>query len=404
MGPAHSTLLAEETVVSSASLSPGRSPTLPTAESRPPRSTPVGDPPPPPQGASFDRLAFVGEDARAAGLSERASQFIVQSRRESTRAVYNSRLEAFFAWCEEKGISPRSASVGAIADFLISLFDKGRSLPTIRGYRSAIAAVHRGFSDGSGVSNSPFLTHLLKSFFLKRPANRRLTPAWGLPLVLDALAKPPFEPLCKASLHHLSIKTAFLIAIASGQRRSSIHALSNAPGHIRWERHGVRLIPKPSFIAKNQTDSSGAIEVFLSPLSEFSSVKEDKVWCPVRALKWYLDRTKVFRKNDQLFLISRQPYSPASRETISRWLVEAIQAAGPEALLSENPPKAHETRSISTSWALFQGIPLEDIMKAAFWRSPTSFTSFYLKDVPSGDVRFASSVLRAASSSLPAPR
>ena len=236
--------------------------------------------------------------------------------------------------------------VGSVADFLISLFDKGRSLSTIRGYRSAIAAVHRGFADGSGVSNSPFLTHLLKSFFLKRPANRSLTPAWSLPLVLDALSKPPFEPLAKASLHHLSVKTAFLIAIASGQRRSSIHALSTAPGHIRWERHGVRLIPHPSFIAKNQSESSGSVEVFLRPMSEFSSVKEDRSWCPVRALKWYLDKTKAFRKSDQLFLISRQPFSPASRETISRGIVEAIQAAGSEALLSENPPRAHDTRSI----------------------------------------------------------
>ena len=402
--PSHSTLLAEETVVSSSSLSPGRSTTLPSEESRPHCSAPVGGPPSSSSGSSFNRLAFVGEDARTAGLSERASQFIVQSRRESTRAVYNSRLEAFFAWCEEKGISPRSSSVGAIADFLISLFDKGRSLSTIRGYRSAIAAVHLGFSDGSGVSNSPFLTHLLRSFFLKRPANRSLTPSWSLPLVLDALAKPPFEPMSKASLHHLSIKTAFLIAIASGQRRSTIQALSTAPGHIRWENHGVRLVPRPSFIAKNQTDSSGAIEVFLSPLSEFSSVKEDKTWCPVRALKWYLDKTRVFRKDDQLFLISRHPFSPASRETVSRWIVEAIQAAGSEALLSENPPKAHDTRSVSTSWALFQGVPLEDILRAAFWRSPNSFTSFYLKDVPSGEVRFASSGLRAASSSLPAPR
>ena len=243
-----------------------------------------------------------------------------------------------------------------------------------------------------------------RSFFLQRPANRQLTPPWSLTLVLDALAKPPFEPMCKASLHHLSIKTAFLIAIASGQRRSTIHALSTAPGHIRWERQGVRLIPKISFIAKNQSDSSGSIEVFLSPLSDFSSVKEDKSWCPVRALKWYLDRTKVFRKDDQLFLISRQPFSPASRETISRWIVEAIQAAGSEALLSGNPPRAHDTRSISTSWALFQGSPLEDIMRAAFWRSPNSFTSFYLKDVPSGEARFATSVLRAASSSLSSPR
>ena len=329
----------------------------------------------------------------------------MQSRRLSTRSVYNSRLEAFYVWCEERGVSPRSSSVGEIADFLISLFDQGRSLSTIRGYRSAIAAVHPGFADGSGVSSSPLLSSILRAFHLKRPQNRRLTPSWSLPKVLEALAQPPYEPLSEASLHHLSIKTAFLLAIASGQRRSTLHALSVAPGHLRWEREGVRLIPNSTFIAKNQSESSGTVEIVLKSLKEFSSIVEDKVWCPVRALKWYVDKTRGIRNDhDQLFLISRQPFSPASRETISRWIVEAIRAAGSEALLSEDPPKAHDTRSISTSWALFQGVPLEDILRAAYWRSPSSFTSFYLRDIPSGEASFATSVLRAASSSLPAPR
>ena len=61
--------------------------------------------------------------------------------------------------------------------------------------------------------------------------------------MLDALARPPFEPLCSATLLHTSFKTAFLMAFAAGQRRSSLHALSVAPGHIHWEGRGVRLIP-----------------------------------------------------------------------------------------------------------------------------------------------------------------
>ena len=224
-------------------------------------------------------------------------------------------------------------------------------------------------------------------------------------MVLRALAQPPFEPLSKASLHHLSVKTAFLLAIASGQRRSTLHALSVAPGHLRWERQGVRLVPNSTFVAKNQCESSGTVEIVIESLKEFSSVVEDKVWCPVRALKWYVDKTKGIRNDhDQLFLISRHPFSPASRETTSRWIVEAIRSAGPEALLSGETPKAHDTRGISTSWALFQGVPWEDIMRAAYWRSSSSFISFYVKDIPSGEASFGSSVLRAASSSLPAPR
>ena len=94
------------------------------------------------------------------------------------------------------------------------------------------------------------------------------------------------------------------------------------------------------------------------------------------------------------------PFCPASREFISRWIVDAFQAAGPEALLAEGRAKAHDTRSISTSWSLFQGVGLDDILKATFWQSPNSFTSFYLRDVPSGDVLFATASLRAASAAI----
>ena len=58
--------------------------------------------------------------------------------------------------------------------------------------------------------------------------------------------------------------------------------------------------------------------------------------------------------------------------------MEAIKAAGPDALVSDITPHAHDTRSISTSWALFQGVPIEEIHKAAYWRSPNSFISFIL--------------------------
>ena len=381
----------------------GRRASAPSTEVRSSISTSLGVPASAAISPSLDCLAALGEDARDLGLSDRAAHFVAESRRDSTLGLYNSRLGLFSEWCTEHSVEPRTAPVGSVADFLVSMFDKGRSLSTIRGYRSAIAAVHRGFSDGSNVSNSNLLTRLLRSFFLKRPPVKKLAPSWSLPAVLDALSKPPFEPMAKASLLNLTIKTVFLVAIASGQRRSSLHALCITPGHIRWERRGVRLIPTPSFIAKNQTATSGSVEIFLAPISSFSSVTEDKVWCPVRALRWYTNRTKQIRTSDQLFVISREPFSAASRDTLSRWIVDAISAAGEAALLTDARPKAHDTRGIGTSWALFQGVHLDDILRAAFWRSANSFTSFYLKDIPSGEERFASSALKAAAAASVSP-
>ena len=36
---------------------------------------------------------------------------------------------------------------------------------------------------------------------------------------------------------------------------------------------------------------------------------------------------------------------------------------------------------MSTSWAHLLGVSIPDIMKAACWKNPTTFTSCYLKDV-----------------------
>ena len=58
--------------------------------------------------------------------------------------------------------------------------------------------------------------------------------------------------------------------------------------------------------------------------------------------------------------------------------------------------KAHDTRSLATSWALLQGVDLKQIMRAAFWSTETTFTSFYLKDVLSAETAFSLSLLNAA--------
>ena len=398
-GGANSTLVAEEELVPRTGRPTSGPPEDPAPSARPDSAADIADSAPTAERAAPDCVAIIRRTGTQAGLSDRAAALVASSRRVSTCETYNSRLAGFFHWCESHGVDPRSAPVHHIADFLIALFDKGRTISTIKGHRSAIAAIHSGFADGTCVSTAPCLSNIMRALFLQRPPVRKLLPSWSLPTVLEALSKAPFEPLAEASLRNLTIKTVFLVAIASGQRRSALHALSSAPGHIRWERTGVRLIPNPSYIAKNQTASSALVEIFLQPISAHSSITEDKVWCPVRALKYYWHRTQSKRSGDQLFVITKEPFSPASRDTISKWIVAAIQAAGSEALAPGMVPHAHDTRSVSTSWALFSGVSVEEIHRAAYWRSPNSFISFYLRDIPAAEPSFSRAALSAAAQS-----
>ena len=50
--------------------------------------------------------------------------------------------------------------------------------------------------------------------------------------------KVPFEPMKDTDLKHLSLKAAFLLALASGKRRSEIHAwVANKVSNLgQWKR------------------------------------------------------------------------------------------------------------------------------------------------------------------------
>jgi hypothetical protein len=72
-------------------------------------------------------------------FSSKASKYMEQSIKSSTRRLYSVRWEIFSSWCAERQISPTSASVGNVADFFVYLHSvKKCKVATIIGYRSAI--------------------------------------------------------------------------------------------------------------------------------------------------------------------------------------------------------------------------------------------------------------------------
>ena len=130
-------------------------------------------------------MALIRESFIQAGFSQEAADMASQGRRPSTLGLYSRRLGLYGEWCSSRTITPSNASIGEVADFLLYVFNLGRQVNTIRGYRSAIAAIHSGFADGGTVSDSVSLNHLIKGMFLKRPTLRALVPVWSLTSVLE---------------------------------------------------------------------------------------------------------------------------------------------------------------------------------------------------------------------------
>ena len=115
----------------------------------------------------------------------------------------------------------------------------------------------------------------------------------------------------------------------------------------------------------------------------------EKPWCPVRALRHYLHRTTFQRKSvpsDHLFLTSTRPYRPATKATLSRWIISIVtdslsQSASTYDNNQTTRALAHDLRSQVSSWALYKGSSLSDIIEAAGWRTSTTFQQVYMKDV-----------------------
>ena len=195
-----------------------------------------------------------------------------------------------------------------------------------------------------------------------------------------------------SDIKHLTLKTAFLLALASGKRRSEIHAwVANKVSNLgQWEK--VALFPSSDVIAKNQLAREGAQNVSPVVIPALTTIvdrqfKQDRSLCPVRALRYYLDRTKDLRGDRSLLFISfKKGHSTDIRPaTLSSWLKQTILLCYTQAdqqALDLVQVKAHDIRAFA---AFYGGVLVDQIMQACHWTAHNTFTNFYLKDLTWAD-------------------
>lgn len=105
---------------------------------------------------------------------------------------------------------------------------------------------------------------------------------------------------------------------------------------------------------------------------------------PKRAFFYYLKATEKFRKSadgmdeTQVCLGINEPHKPVSSQTISNWIVQTLKLTLQDKNLKV---KAHSTRAIGSSFALFRGATIESVLASADWSRETTFTSFYLREM-----------------------
>lgn len=328
------------------------------------------------------------------GLSDSVIRTIQGSRASSTYRTYASRWNVFSQWCVTENVDPVCCQVESVLSFLQFMFDKQRSPATIKVFAAAISACHEGFGRDT-VFSHPLVKRFLLGTRRLRPVARATLPQWDLTLVLEALCETPFEPLNQIPLKMLSLKTALLLALTTAKRVSDLCALSTRPDclAINGDLSRAVLRPNPAFTPKVIKNSyrSQTVELwaFSPPPHEERTEERLHRLCPVRALACYVQRTAMIRSSPQLFVChgANALGRPLSKQRLSHWLCEGIETAYEAAgRTMPHGVRAHSTRGVAASTALFRGIGVEDICAAASWSSPSPFIRFYLLDMSSNSL------------------
>ena len=161
------------------------------------------------------------------------------------------------------------------------------------------------------------------------------------------------EPLKEASLKHLTFKTVFLLALGSGKFKSEIYAWLHKNIRHQSDWSNVSLYPSPNLLSKISwlRRVQMVIPALVPTLDK--SLKGDRSLCPVRAFRYYLDRTSDLRPNKELVFKKGfgKDISPA---TISSWIKQTVilcYELSYQKALTLHQVKAHDVRAFAASKA-----------------------------------------------------
>ena len=337
----------------------------------------------------------VGEDQlRALGYSDAVIQRLALAHAASTKAQYKSKWTLFEAWAREKkpiAYDPTSPTLLMLTEFLTYLFQERQlSTGTISNYKSAIAYYWKRFFHYDIPMDDTILCDLMKGFQRERPLAKKKVIGWDLKLVLEFFRTGKFKSWKDLSNKELTLKTVFLLALASGKRRGELHALTRkGVKEMHGEEPGRLLYPSENFLSKThlKTSGLGALKSVFIPQLRVEGEADDLL-CPVKCLDMYLSRSDTYRSDSQAQLLI--PWKEGIRkdvtpQSISNYLKSAIRLAyenvsNDDDLLASLQVVPHTVRHVATSLKALNHFSMNEVLSAGGWVSPNTFISHYLHD------------------------
>ena len=180
---------------------------------------------------------------------------------------------------------------------------------TARSALSSVLTVH----DCSTFGTHPLVKRFMKGVFENRPSLPRYTCTWDVSTVLKFLSSlPNLEEITLKDLPH---KVVMLMALLTGQRAQTLHALDISSMEMTENKitFYITEVLKHTKPGRHQ-----------QPI-EFVAFEQDPTLCIVSHIKGYLRRTSSHRNDQSRLLLSYvNPFNPISKDTLSRWVKETL--------------------------------------------------------------------------------
>ena len=157
---------------------------------------------------------------------------------------------------------------------------------------------------------------------------------WDIGLVLHYLKHGKLQFTSKLLPRDLTLKTVFLLALASGKRRGELHALENNLHQMgdNWER--LVLKPRADFLGKTHfsTKGQGTFSEIVIPAIDTAKNAEpaDIALCPVHTVRVYKQESDKYRSPQQKRLIisfMKGRETDISAQSVSNYLKWLVQQA-----------------------------------------------------------------------------
>ena len=246
-----------------------------------------------------------------------------------------------------RNVGPYACDVKFFVNFLAALFQQGLQHRTVNTIRSAISGTHDRV-EGLPIGQHPLVTKVMKGIYNERPPQPKYTTTWDVGQVVGHLRSLGQNE--SLSLKQLTMKLVLVMALVQACRASELAALDLKYRVYRPEGVAFSL----GTLTKKRKAGSPPNQMF------FGAFPEDERLCVATCLKLYEERTKAVRKeNTRLFVSYVQPHNPVSPQKISKWMKATLGEAGVDTAVFT----VHSTRGATSTAAVSQGVPTEDILR-----------------------------------------